>query len=124
MQRRCDRDRSVPELFQIPGPGTNGRRSVILDELFRAQLVLEAWERRRGFCARLVIILSVSLAWFVWRDLGLAEWPARLGFLLWAFSFAACGVSAVASLVAARVLERLVARAGGRRVSLGEGEGG
>jgi hypothetical protein len=114
----------VPELFEIPGPGTNGRRSAILDDLFRAQLGLEAWERRRRSCARLVIVLSAPLAFFVWRDIGFAEWPARFGFLLWAFSFTAWGGTAVASLVAARVLDRLVARAGGRRVSLGEGEGG
>jgi hypothetical protein len=114
----------VPELFEIPGPGADARGRAILDDLFRAQLTLEGWERRRRFCARLVIILSAPLAFCVWRDVGFADLPARFGFLLWSFAFTAWGVSVAASLVAARSLDRLVAQAGGRRVVVDGGEGG
>jgi hypothetical protein len=113
----------MPELFEIPGPGGDGRRKHVLDELFRAQLAVEGWERRRRFCGRLVIILSAPLAFCVWRDVGLVEWPARLAFLLWAFSFTAWGVSVAGSLVMAREMDRLVERAGGRRVAMDGGEG-
>ncbi len=88
-----------------------------MDDLFRAQLALELWEGRRRFCARLVIILSASLAFCVWRGVGFADRPARFGLLLWAFSFTAWGVSMVGSLVTARAMDRLVARAGGRCVA-------
>jgi hypothetical protein len=113
----------MPELFEIPGPGADGRQKPVLDDLFRAQLAVEAWERRRRFCGRLIIVLSAPLAFCVWRDVGLAEWPARLAFLLWAFSFTAWGVGVAASLMVSRELDRLVARAGGRRVATDGGEG-
>ena len=113
----------VPELFEIPGPGASGRGKAILDDLFRAQLALDDWERRRRSCGRLVIIISAALAFCVWRDIGFAAWPARFGFLLWAFAFTAWGTTVVASLAAGRALERLFARAGGRRVAGGEGGG-
>ena len=113
----------MPELFEIPGPGPDGRGKAVLDDLFRAQLALETWERRRRSCARLIVVLSAPLAFCVWRDVGFAEWPARLAFLLWVFSFAVWGINATASLLAGRALDRVVARAGGRPAAMDGGEG-
>ena len=111
-------------MFEIPGPGAGGRGDAILNDLLRAQLTLEMWERRRQLCARLVVILSAPLAFFVWRDVGLADLLARFGFLLWSFAFTAWGTSVVAVLMASRAMDRLVARAGGRRIATDAGEGG
>jgi len=113
--------RDVSALFEIPGPGASGRGKAILDELFRAQLAVDGWERRRRFCGRVVIVFSAPLAFCVWRGIGLADLPARLGMLLWSLAFTAWTSSVVASLAAARALDRVVTRSGGRRVAGGEG---
>ena len=106
----------VPELFEIPAPAPVGRPKPILEDLFRAQLVLEKWERRRRLYAGLVIIFSAPLAFCLWRDMGVAVVLARFASLLWAFTLVGWGTAVTGSLVAGRAVDRLIALAGGRRL--------
>ncbi len=105
----------MSDLIEIPAP-TGSRSERPLAALFRAQMRAESWETRRRWIARLIIALSVPLAYFVWSAQGRAEKGPRLVFLLWAFAFLGWCCSNVGVAMARRAVERLLTSVGGRSV--------
>jgi hypothetical protein len=105
----------MSDLIQIPAP-TEPRASRPLEALFRAQMRVESWENRRSWVARLIVVLSLPMAYFVWSADGRAATGARLVFLLWVFAFFGWCYTNVGLVIARRTVDEVLALAGGRHV--------
>ena len=83
--------------------------------VFSAEQRMEDWAARRTFWGRLVIGLSVPMAYLLMRGVR-AEGPqARLILALWTLAFACLVGCVVAGARAQKLFDTLIAAAGGRR---------
>lgn len=102
------------DLIEIPSSGLAGPQSPRLREVLEAQSCAEDWRRRRTQTSRLVVALSVPMAYFLYRGQGIASVSAHLIFVLWLMAGTASLTFAFATWRAERFLEAMVTRAGGR----------
>ena len=105
----------MSDLIQIPPPG-GPRSSRPLEALLRAQLLVEEWDDRRRWAARAIIAVSLPMAYFVVARGGLERAGVRPVFLIWVCAFVGWCVTSVAGAIARRMLDRLLASVGGRRL--------
>lgn len=107
---------TMPDLLEIPGSALADRQGTRLQAVLQAESCAEGWSRRRTFCGRLVIALSVPMACFLYRGQGISDPSARFVFVLWMLSLAGSLTCAWAAFRAERSVELLLTRAGGRRL--------
>lgn len=105
----------MSDLIEIPPP-RGPRAWPPLETLFRAQLVVEEWDTRRRWAAHAIVAVSLPMAYFLMTGAGLARAALRPVFVIWLFAFVAWCVTGVAGATARRMIDRLLASAGGRRL--------
>ena len=108
----------MSELIEIPACAIAGGQGTRLEALLKAESCVEVWNRRRSFCGRLVVALSVPMAYFLYRGQGIAESSARFVLVLWLLALACSILCASATLQAEHALGALVTMAGGRRLKI------
>lgn len=78
---------------------------------------MEEWTERRALVGRMVIALSVPLAYLLARAASPADASVRVVLLLWFFAMSALLVCAFARSRAERRADRLLSAAGGEHVT-------
>jgi hypothetical protein len=103
------------ELIEVPAPGQDGARAERVAAVLNAQMRLQAWTGRRALAGRLVIAVSVAMAYTLFIGEA-APGAVRAVLAIWSVGMACLGVSTAAALEADRRVGTLLKSAGGRRI--------
>jgi hypothetical protein len=110
----------VTELISVPASGRDDPKGERLAAVLNAQRRAEDWSTRRLRSARFVIVMSFPMAYLMLSQLGRVP-EGRMTFTFWLVGVLMVGGSLAAELRARRQVDRLLRRAGGRRISVGQG---
>ncbi|HEX7679714.1 MAG TPA: hypothetical protein VF713_16405 [Thermoanaerobaculia bacterium] len=110
----------MPELMEIPAPTPNDSTGKRLNAVLNAKRCSEIWTARRIVCARIVILLSLPMAYLLLRGQGIDDVGARFVVVLWILALGCLIGCAAAGARADRLVDALLDQAGGRRIKIDE----
>jgi hypothetical protein len=110
----------VSELLEIPASKESDRSGQRLAAVLRAERFSEIWTARRILFGRILILLSLPMAYLLLRRLGVDDPETRFVLILWILALACLLGSVLAGARAARLVNTLLDQAGGRRINIDE----
>ena len=106
--------------MEIPAPTSNDSTGKRLNAVLNAKRSSEIWMARRIVCARIVILLSLPMAYLLLRGQGIDEVGARFVLVLWILALGCLIGCAAAGARADRLVDALLDQVGGRRIKIDE----
>jgi hypothetical protein len=106
----------MSELFQLPLSAQGDPRGHGLRDLLRAQSRAEVWEAWQSLFGRVVVGVSLPMAYWLYRGQGIQSSGPRFVFVLWILAFVCTIGCAAAAFRARHQVDVLLARTGGRRI--------
>lgn len=110
----------MPELMEIPGSGRGDSGGERLAAVFNAEEQFESWTAGRTLFGRIVIFLSMPMAYLLLKGVGINSFESRFVLALWILALACLLVCSVAGWRAERRVQASLRRAGGRTITLDE----
>jgi len=110
----------VPELIEIPASTPSDSTGKRLNAVLNAERRSEIWTARRILCARIVVLLSLPMAYLLLRGRGIDDPGAQFVLVLWILALGCLIGCAAAGAQADRLVDALLDQAGGRRIKIDE----
>jgi hypothetical protein len=110
----------VPELIEIPASTPSDSTGKRLNAVLNAERHSEIWTARRILCARIVILLSLPMAYLLLRRQGIDDPGTQFVLVLWILALGCLIGCAAAGARAARLVDTLLDQAAGRRIKIDE----
>jgi hypothetical protein len=108
----------MSELFQVPFSVQVDPHGHLLRDLLRAQGRAEVWEAWQRLFGRVVVWVSLPMAYWLYRAQGIEASGPRFVFVLWLIAFACTAGCMAAALRARHQVDALLAKSGGQRIDV------